>query len=41
MSFYCRVADCTLRDTVRSSVTLKELRAEPLLIPGGVDQGQG
>lgn len=31
MSFVCRVAGCSLRDRVRSSVTWEECRVEPLL----------
>ncbi|KAK3529274.1 hypothetical protein QTP70_024827, partial [Hemibagrus guttatus] len=32
MSFLCRVAGCSLRDRVRSSVTREELEVEPLLL---------
>ncbi|KAK3571151.1 hypothetical protein QTP86_003367 [Hemibagrus guttatus] len=38
MSFLCRVAGCSLRDRVRSSVTREELRVEPLLLH--IERGQ-
>lgn len=33
MIFLCKVAGCTIRDKVRSSVTWKELRLESQLLP--------